>query len=121
MRVVIADDQARMRALARSDVERLGHTVVAEARDGHELLELAGQHSPDVVLMDWHMPTGNDGAETTAELQRRYPNVKVIVYSASIDSEIWRNAVARNVCAFVEKGDPAELGEAFENCATTSG
>ena len=109
-----------MRQLARLDIERLGHTVVAEAADGPETLDMAALHSPDVVLLDWHMPGGIDGAALTTELRHRCPDVKVIVYSASLDPQTWQKAMASNVSAFVEKGDLEELGPAFESCAETS-
>jgi two-component system chemotaxis response regulator CheY len=119
MRVVIADDQARMRGLARTDVEHVGHTVVAEAANGRELLEAVSSESPDAVVMDWHMP-GVDGTATIAELTRICPGVKVIVYSASLDPATWETVMTNDVSAFVEKGDLAELRAAFESCSQTS-
>ena len=45
-------------------------TVVAEAGDGEEAVELARRHAPDVVLMDIRMP-GTDGIEATRQHHRR--------------------------------------------------
>jgi len=67
-RVLIADDQALVRAgfrmilEAQSDIE-----VVAEASDGEAAVRLARRHRPDVVLMDIRMP-GLDGLAATRRL-----------------------------------------------------
>ena len=84
MRVLIADDHALFRDGLRSLLEAHGVTVVAEARNGREAVELARLHRPEVVLMDLSMPElGGLGATRliTAEL----PEVAVVVLTASED------------------------------------
>ncbi|MGY0059372.1 response regulator transcription factor [Streptomyces sp. LZ34] len=67
IRVVLADDQALLRATFRILIDSCSDMgVVAEAADGTEAVELTRAHHPDVVLMDIRMP-GTDGlAATTA-------------------------------------------------------
>jgi DNA-binding NarL/FixJ family response regulator len=68
LRVLIADDQALVRAGFRMILEAdPGIEVVAEAPDGEAALRLARRHHPDVVLMDVRMP-GLDGLETTRRM-----------------------------------------------------
>jgi DNA-binding NarL/FixJ family response regulator len=68
IRVLVADDQELVRTgfamiLATED----GIEVVGQAADGHEAVDLARRHTPDVVLMDVRMPH-LDGIEAAGQL-----------------------------------------------------
>jgi DNA-binding NarL/FixJ family response regulator len=68
LRVLIADDQALVRAGFRMILEaQPDMAVVAEAADGDAAVRLARRHRPDVVLMDVRMP-GLDGLEATRRI-----------------------------------------------------
>ncbi|GII01385.1 response regulator [Planobispora takensis] len=68
IRVLLADDQALIRAGFRALLEAEDDIeVVAEAADGAQAVELAVRHRPDVVLLDIQMP-GTDGIEATRRI-----------------------------------------------------
>ncbi|WP_330307834.1 MULTISPECIES: response regulator transcription factor [unclassified Streptomyces] len=68
IRVLLADDQALLRATFRILIDSCDDLhVVAEATDGKEAVELAHVHHPDVVLMDIRMP-GTDGLTATTAI-----------------------------------------------------
>ena len=67
MKVLIADDQALVRAGFRLILKSAGIEVVAEAADGSQAVTAALEHRPDVVLMDIRMPR-LDGIEATAQI-----------------------------------------------------
>jgi DNA-binding NarL/FixJ family response regulator len=68
IRVLLADDQALLRATFRMLVDSCADmTVVGEASDGAEAVDLARAHRPDIVLMDIRMP-GTDGLAATSAI-----------------------------------------------------
>ncbi|MER6344968.1 response regulator transcription factor [Streptomyces sp. NPDC001595] len=68
IRVLLADDQALLRATFRILIDSCPDmTVTGEASDGAEAVDLARAHHPDVVLMDIRMP-GTDGLAATSVL-----------------------------------------------------
>ena len=78
VRVVIADDQALMRAAFRTILETAGILVAGEAATGDEAVALVVRERPDVVVMDVRMP-GSDGLSATARISREHPSVRVLV------------------------------------------
>lgn len=78
IKVLITDDETLMRQGLRVFVNSDARTtVIGEATDGNEAIELCGDLQPDVVLMDIRMPNLN-GIEATAAITERYPNIKVL-------------------------------------------
>ncbi|MFI6323596.1 response regulator [Nonomuraea sp. NPDC050556] len=77
--VLVADDQTVVRAgiAAVLDAEP-DLTVVGQAADGREAVELATEIRPDVVLMDVRMP-GLDGLRATARITEELPGTRVVV------------------------------------------
>ena len=81
--VLIADDSARARRAIRLILDGSeSFRVVAEASTGIEAVDLAKQLSPDIVLMDIHMPQ-MDGLRATRLIKRELPNIKVVMLSVS--------------------------------------
>jgi CheY-like chemotaxis protein len=82
-RVVLADDNDRMRALVRKTLDRCDDfDVVGEAADGPEALALVESALPELLLLDLAMPR-LDGLAVLDELGRRGARVRVVVFSAS--------------------------------------
>jgi DNA-binding NarL/FixJ family response regulator len=85
VRILLADDHTIVRhGLRRMLEERPEWQVVAEACDGREAIRLAEQNNPDVAIIDVAMPLLN-GIETTRQLVRRVPGLKVLVLSMHVD------------------------------------
>ena len=85
LRVMLVDDQATYRLLARAALSvDDDFEVVAEARDGREAVASADEHDPDVVLMDVQMPEMN-GLDATKAILKRHPGTRVVLVSMAED------------------------------------
>jgi len=82
--------------------------IVAEAGDGHEAVNLALKHRPDVVVMDAAMPVLN-GLEATRLILLRCPGTKVIILSAHNDDAYVKQAVACGASGYLLKQIAANL------------
>lgn len=81
LRVLLADDHEIMRQGLRLLLEKHSDMeVVAEANDGQEAIELAGQLKPDVVVMDVNMP-GVDGPDATRRIVSSQPDTRIVALS----------------------------------------
>lgn len=85
VRILLADDHTLVRhGLRRMLEERPEWQVVAEACDGREAVRLAEHHKPDMAIIDVAMPLLN-GIETTRQLVRKLPGLRVLVLSMHVD------------------------------------
>ena len=101
-RVLIADDHALVREALRRGLESAGCTVVGEASDGTEAVELAAMHCPDVVLMDISMPTMS-GIQATRKIRASHPEVAVIMLSMYADDSALSAARVAGAAGFLVK------------------
>jgi DNA-binding NarL/FixJ family response regulator len=120
IQVVLADDHD----LVRSGIKALlstvqGVQVIAEARNGNELLALLESVKPDVVMTDISMP-GMDGITAIAEIHARFPEVRVIVLSMYDTVDFVKRAVANGACGYLMKdAPPFELEQALRSVMAT--
>jgi two-component system invasion response regulator UvrY len=106
MRILLADDQPRVRFALRTLLERQpGLEVVGEAHSGQDLRDQIDPAQPDLVLLDWELP-GERALDTLSSLRTTYPTLRVIALSGR--SEARQAALQAGVDAFVSKSDPPE-------------
>ena len=80
--VLVVDDEQRLRALVQGYLEREGFSILTAA-DGLTALDLARQHTPDVVVLDLMLP-GLDGLEVCRRL-RTFSDAYVIMLTAKAE------------------------------------
>ena len=93
-RVLIVDDHAEFRALARRVLERDGFDVVGEAIDGGHAVAAVDETRPDVVLLDVQLPDVN-GFEVAERLGAR-DNAPIVVMTSSRDEADFGSRLARS-------------------------
>lgn len=82
-------------------------SVVAQAHDGAEAVELTARHQPDLVLMDLKMP-GMNGIEATRRIRLQYPSVKVLVLTTYDDDQWVFDAIRAGACGYLLKDTSRE-------------
>ncbi|KAB1912155.1 response regulator transcription factor [Micromonospora sp. AMSO31t] len=110
LRVVLADDEAMVRAGVRAILAAdPGIEVVGEAGDGHAAVELVRAHRPRVALLDIRMPR-QDGLAAAAEIRRLVPETAAVMLTTFGDDDLIARALGHGASGFLLKsGDPREL------------
>jgi DNA-binding NarL/FixJ family response regulator len=115
IRVVLADDQALVRAGFRSLLDAIDDLeVVGEASDGEDAVRLVSELEPDVVLMDIRMP-GLDGLAATRAIVEddRLANVRIVILTTFGLDEYVFEAIRAGASGFLVKDtEPEELIQA---------
>jgi NarL family two-component system response regulator LiaR len=106
IKILVADDHPMMReALLTALVDEPNMHVVGEANNGIEVLQLADELEPNVVLMDLLMP-GMDGLEAISKLQESHPEIKILVVTSLEDEEKILAAVQAGALGYFPKTAP---------------
>jgi DNA-binding NarL/FixJ family response regulator len=120
VRIVLADDHD----LVRSGIKALlsmveGAEVIAEARNGEELIALVDELKPDIVMTDISMPV-MDGIAAIAAIHAKDPKVRMLVLSMYDTVDFVKRAVANGACGYLMKdAPPYELEQAVRSVMAT--
>jgi DNA-binding NarL/FixJ family response regulator len=114
IRVLIADDQAMVRAGLRLILEsHPDMEVVAEASDGEAAVAAAVRHSPDVVLMDVRMPR-MDGIEATRRLTTERSARVLVLTTFDVDEYVFKALQAGASGFLLKEASPEQLISAIQ-------
>ena len=102
VRVMLVDDHPFWIDALGEDLTELGCDVVAVAHEGAQVMDRARATLPDVVVMDLNIPSP-DGATCTQMLTGEFPDVKVLVMSASGERDDVLRAVKAGASGYVLK------------------
>jgi two-component system chemotaxis response regulator CheB len=106
IRILVADDSATSRALLVGlFASEADFSVVGEATNGKEAVELAERLAPDLITMDVHMPV-LDGLEATKQIMVRSPRPIIIVSHTARDDEVGLSLEATRAGALVVLAKP---------------
>lgn len=103
IRILLADDHTLVRAGVRRILDAEPDlTVVAEASDGAEAVELARTTSPDLAVLDISMPRMT-GLQAAREIKRRAPSVQTLMLSMHDNEQYFFTALKAGACGYVLK------------------
>lgn len=112
LKIAVADDEPLIRRFFEDVLPDMGHTVVASAENGRQLVELCRQAQPDLVITDIKMPE-LDGIDAAVQILRERP-VPVLLVSAFHDDDLSARAEASQVMGYLVKPiDKAQLEPAI--------
>lgn len=113
-RVVIVDDEALVRSALRIFLGAAeGFEIAGEAHDGESAVAAVAELSPDIVLMDVHMP-GMDGIEATRAIRARHPGVHVLALTTFSTERTIVPMLRAGASGFLVKDtEPARIIEAI--------
>lgn len=102
-RILLADDHGVVRKGLKSLLESEGDlTVVGEASDGRQAVDLAAELDPDLVVMDIAMPRLN-GLDATSQIVKRRPQTAVVILSMHSDDEYLVRALTAGARGYLLK------------------
>ncbi|SEC75524.1 response regulator [Paenibacillus sp. GP183] len=105
-RVLIVEDEYIVRFGIRSmiDWEKVGMTVIGEAANGQEALDLIGQELPDILITDIKMPI-LDGIALITQVRKISPQMKILILSNLEDFQYAKEAIRHGVSEYLIKSD----------------
>jgi DNA-binding NarL/FixJ family response regulator len=107
VRLVLADDHEIMRVGLRSLLEaQLNWSVVGEAIDGEEAVEMVLSLKPDVALLDIAMPKIS-GLEAARQILLQVPRTKILLLSAHDSTQVIADVLDSGAKGYVLKSDAA--------------
>jgi DNA-binding NarL/FixJ family response regulator len=124
-RLLIVDDHPLTRDALASLLGQHGFTVIGEASDGAEAVELSRSLQPDLILLDLSMP-GLDGISALPRLREAAPRSEIVVLTASETQENLLGSIRAGAAGYLLKTEPPErivefLGAVAKGEAALSG
>jgi len=112
IRVLLAEDDANARSLLTDLLGSLGYAVLAQVGSGREAVRRTQEVTPDVVLLDVHMPDGS-GIEAAEEITQHVPGTAVVLFSGDESVSLSdREVSATAAIAFLPKPTPPRVLDA---------
>jgi len=105
LRILVADDHQVVRTGLRTLLEsKAGWQVCAEAANGREAVEKAGELQPDVAVLDIGMPLLN-GVEATRQIRKVSPQTEILILTMYDSEQMIQGVLEAGACGYILKDD----------------
>jgi DNA-binding NarL/FixJ family response regulator len=105
---MLVDDHAMLRSgLRQLVIEQTDLELVGEASNGTKALEVAAEVSPDIILMDIHLPDIS-GIEVSRQIMARKTGAKIIIFSSNVSRTVLDEALSAGASGYVSKSGAAD-------------
>ena len=109
VRILIADDHELFRRGVAAELTLVpGWVVAAEAANGRDAVELAGQLKPDIVVLDLTMPELN-GLEAARKIVAAEPSARILILTAHESEQLVREVLSAGARGYVLKSDAGRI------------
>ena len=116
--ILIVDDSRTSRRMLANILEKFGHTVIGEAKNGEEGVQKYRELKPDIVTLDITMPV-MDGLGALDGIINEDPEANVIMVTAAGQKEKMVEAIKRGALEFMQKPfDPDQIESIIESILT---
>ena len=103
-RIIIVDDQNSIREFLKINLStEMDIEVVGMADNAQSAIAQAGEHQPDLMLMDIEMPGDIDGIDATKVITQRFPNTKILLFTSQDDRSQLNRALEAGARGYVLK------------------
>jgi len=103
LNILIVDDSLAIRIKMKNYLKRLGHSIVGEAKDGREAVQMYKELTPDLITMDISMPIMN-GVDSLSQIMKiSQLNANVIMITANGQDGIVKDALKLGAKGFILK------------------
>lgn len=104
LKVLIVDDESLIRNLLKRRInwEEQGMTIIGEASNAHEALDMVDELRPDIIFTDICMPF-IDGIEFSGMVMEKYPDIKIVVVTGYDEFEFARKGIKLGIADFILK------------------
>lgn len=106
-KVVITDDEPHVRVFLRFAMNNMGLTVVGEAENGAQAVDVYRELRPDLLLLDLNMPV-KTGEAALRDILSEFPDARVVMLSSTADRESVEECAQLGAAHYIRKDCPFE-------------
>ncbi|MGI9621533.1 MAG: response regulator [Acidimicrobiales bacterium] len=117
IRLLLADDHRMVREGIKRGLVDHGFDVVGESTDGDEVVRMAKELTPDIVLLSTNLP-GQTGVDACRQIHAAVPRTRLVMLAPHADVESFTNAMQAGANGYLVKANAlSELATALRLCA----